>query len=241
MAGAVSPAVLLLCRPLAKISNSRSFSGPVPVLARLCYLSGAMGRPEKALGMRPVIARGGTPPIRQNGSKNVAGRSTPEAKLPSVEPLPVENVVAEANWRTDPALAARVEETLSCLTLKRRRFLLNYLENGNARHSVMAAGYNCKSPQSATDVAKKLMADPSSSTPIRRSWKPAASAARSSMRSTRFTSRATVAPTAATATARCVPSPWPASTSLPGRRGADQLAGVGARSSVRWAINFWLR
>jgi hypothetical protein len=53
-----------------------------------------------------------------------------------------------------------VEETLATLTLKRRRFLLNYLENGNIRHAVMSAGYNCKSPQTASDVGNQIMADP---------------------------------------------------------------------------------
>jgi hypothetical protein len=93
---------------------------------------------------------------RTNGTAQQ--RPTPEIDPPV--PPSTGNAVAERGWRADPALAARVEETLATLTLKRRRFLLNYLENGNIRHAVMSAGYNCKSPQTASDVGNQIMADP---------------------------------------------------------------------------------
>jgi len=57
---------------------------------------------------------------------------------------PADAYLVPANdWRADPVLAARVEETLATLTLKRRRSLLSYLDSGNGAQSVRAAGYGC--------------------------------------------------------------------------------------------------
>jgi hypothetical protein len=67
---------------------------------------------------------------------------------------------AGSSWRDDPALAVQVEEALATITLKRRRFLLRYLESGNARQSVLTAGYNCTTAQSADEVAKEILATP---------------------------------------------------------------------------------
>jgi hypothetical protein len=62
---------------------------------------------------------------------------------------------------TDPAVAVQLEEALSTFTLKRRRFVLRYIETGNARQSVLAAGYNVRSPKNASDVATEILASPS--------------------------------------------------------------------------------
>src|SRR5262249_21623750 len=75
-------------------------------------------------------------------------------------PLPARNALAQSGQHIDPALEAQVEETLSCLTLKRRRFLKAYIESGNQRRAVLAAGYDCKTPQTASAVAKEILADP---------------------------------------------------------------------------------
>jgi hypothetical protein len=63
-------------------------------------------------------------------------------------------------WRADPAVAAQVDETLSFLTLKRRRFMKAYLDTGNAAQSALAAGYRCKDARSASDVGREILASP---------------------------------------------------------------------------------
>jgi hypothetical protein len=83
--------------------------------------------------------------------------ATPSPNLPAGVTVPP---AASSSWRDDPALAVQVEEALATLTLKRRRFLLNYLESGNARRSVLTAGYNCTTAQSADEVAKEILATP---------------------------------------------------------------------------------
>jgi hypothetical protein len=65
-----------------------------------------------------------------------------------------------SGWPADPTEAAQLEETLSLLSLKRRKVVYRYLETGNARQSVLDAGYRCKDVRSADDVAREILSDP---------------------------------------------------------------------------------
>src|SRR5262249_47315704 len=53
-----------------------------------------------------------------------------------------------------------VVELLSTLTLKQRRYVIRVLETGNARRSVLDAGYRCKNLRTADDIARELMSNP---------------------------------------------------------------------------------
>jgi hypothetical protein len=65
-----------------------------------------------------------------------------------------------AAWTGDPAVWEAVEESLSTLTVKRRRFLKNFLATGHIANSVHAAGYNVKDSGSANDVGREILRDP---------------------------------------------------------------------------------
>jgi len=81
-------------------------------------------------------------------------------ELAPAAPLPSENALADPAWRLDPKVAEQVEETLSTLTLRRRRFLRNYLASGNIGGSVRGAGYQVTSPSSASEMGRHLLRDP---------------------------------------------------------------------------------
>src|SRR5262245_46106906 len=51
-------------------------------------------------------------------------------------------------------------ELLSAMTLKQRRYVIRLLETGNARRSVLDAGYRCKNLRTADDIARELMSNP---------------------------------------------------------------------------------
>jgi hypothetical protein len=138
-------------------------------------------------------------------------KPVPSRVPPATLPTPVAPTPVPAGPR-DEAL----EEVLASLTIKRRRFLRHYLATGNARQAVRAAGYNCTTPQSETSVAQEILENPSSSMPRRPFWTPRGSPVLGCARSTTSTSLAIRAPTAATVTARCAPSPWRTSTSSRG-------------------------
>lgn len=57
-------------------------------------------------------------------------------------------------------LPAVVVETVNRLTVRQRKFLLCLLDTGNVRRSVVAAGYDVKSPRSADDIGRELMSSP---------------------------------------------------------------------------------
>jgi hypothetical protein len=76
------------------------------------------------------------------------------------EPLPVEKALVDSAWHLDPKVTEQVEETLSTLTLRRRRFLKHYLESGSIGGSVRQAGYNVTTSRSATEVGRSLLKDP---------------------------------------------------------------------------------
>jgi hypothetical protein len=63
-------------------------------------------------------------------------------------------------WHANPAIAAQVEETLSTLTVKRRRFLRDYLVRGNISDAVRRAGYNVTTVQSASQVGQEILRSP---------------------------------------------------------------------------------
>jgi hypothetical protein len=69
-------------------------------------------------------------------------------------------VPARLGGALDRALALQVEETLALLPIRRRRMLLRYFETGNARQAVVEAGYNVKSPKTATEVGREILASP---------------------------------------------------------------------------------
>jgi hypothetical protein len=46
------------------------------------------------------------------------------------------------------------------LTLNQWKYVVRYVETGNARQSVLDAGYRCKSARSADDIAQELQANP---------------------------------------------------------------------------------
>jgi hypothetical protein len=89
------------------------------------------------------------------------GGDTPAVQAPTL-PVPAGHVdVADgAQWTVDPAVQAQVEETLSCLTLKRRRFLKNFLASGHIARSVQQAGYNPANGHNATDIGREILRDP---------------------------------------------------------------------------------
>jgi hypothetical protein len=86
---------------------------------------------------------------RETVTKRAAAAGLPRADAPG-----------DIGWRDDPGLAVQLEEVLATLTMKRRRFLLNYLDSGNATKSAFAAGYNCKDARSASDVGREILAAP---------------------------------------------------------------------------------
>src|SRR5262249_28396752 len=119
-----------------------------------------MGRAERR--RRGMI---GTPPARARrkfalDARNGAGQQATDARHPPSASCPPERAPEVPAWRTDPELAARVEEPLATLTLKRRRFVLDLIDHGNQRRAVVTAGYNCKSPKTATEIGQQLLADP---------------------------------------------------------------------------------
>src|SRR5262245_7458402 len=89
------------------------------------------------------------------------GGDTPAVQAPTL-PVPAGHVhVADgAQWTVDPAVQAQVEETLSCLTVKRRRFLKNFLASGHIARSVQQAGYNPANGHNATDIGREILRDP---------------------------------------------------------------------------------
>jgi Terminase small subunit len=100
---------------------------------------------------------------RERATRRAATAAFPRADAPTNIDRRADSVVAvdRTGWLADPALAVQLEEALATLTLKRRRFLLNYLDSGNATRSALAAGYNCKDPRSASDVGREVLASPS--------------------------------------------------------------------------------
>ena len=46
------------------------------------------------------------------------------------------------------------------MTLKQHRYVIRLLETGNARRSVLDAGYRCKNLRTADDIARELMSNP---------------------------------------------------------------------------------
>jgi hypothetical protein len=76
------------------------------------------------------------------------------------EPLPADKALGDPAWHLDPKVAEQVEETLSTLTLRRRRFLKHYLESGSIGGSVRQAGYNVTTSGSATELGRTLLKDP---------------------------------------------------------------------------------
>jgi hypothetical protein len=92
-------------------------------------------------------------------AQRVVARET-ATKRAATAGLPRADAPGDIGWHGDPALAVQLEEVLATLTLKRRRFLLNYLDSGNATKSALAAGYNCKDARSASDVGREILAAP---------------------------------------------------------------------------------
>src|SRR5262249_11310729 len=99
---------------------------------------------------------------RETATRRAATAAFPRADAPTNIDRRANSVVAvdRTGWLADPALAVQLEEALATLTLKRRRFLLNYLDSGNATRSALAAGYNCKDARSASDVGREILAAP---------------------------------------------------------------------------------
>src|SRR5262245_45768945 len=91
---------------------------------------------------------------RETAPKRAASAALPRADAATDVHRPADSVgaVDRSGWRADPALVEQLEEVLATLTLKRSRFLLNYLASGNATQAAFAAGYRCKDARSASDV-----------------------------------------------------------------------------------------
>src|SRR5262245_12470476 len=102
-----------------------------------------------------------TPTRTSSRLVRTTGGDTPAVQAPTL-PVPAGHVdVADgAQWTVDPAVQAQVEETLSCLTLKRRRFLKNFLASGHIARSVQQAGYNPANGHNATDIGREILRDP---------------------------------------------------------------------------------
>src|SRR5262249_19016328 len=70
-------------------------------------------------------------------------------------------LLGEPKRNTQPSPAEQLEETLACLTLKRRRFVKHVLARGSTLASaVREAGDNVSTLRSATEVGRELLRDP---------------------------------------------------------------------------------
>src|SRR5262249_35651403 len=128
--------------------------------------------PDTLLALRAAMGRARRRP--QNGAARARARAIARAirsaVTPAPPPAPPGTLPARpaaqvgggvrSGWPADPTEAAQLEETLSLLSLKRRKVVYRYLETGNARQSVLDAGYRCKDVRSADDVAREILADP---------------------------------------------------------------------------------
>src|SRR5262249_34480559 len=121
--------------------------------------------PGATLLLRRAMARGRRPQARRVQTRTTAmarsakeGEHAPSGDQGSArtramqeEPARRGATAVPAAWTGDPAVWEAVEESLSTLTVKRRRFLKNFLASGHIANSVHAAGYNVKDNGSAND------------------------------------------------------------------------------------------
>src|SRR5262245_50989440 len=111
---------------------------------------------SRAAGNHGVEARVSPRSVRKRAAGESAATSTvaPEGAADGT------NVALGVQWTIDPAVQAQIEETLSCLTLKRRRFLRNFLASGHVSDAVRHAGYNVTTAKSACEVGRQILRDP---------------------------------------------------------------------------------
>src|SRR5262245_20488786 len=134
-----------------------------------------------------------------SGSQGSAGMPAMQEEMSRRGAPAIPATAVPAAWTGDAAVWEAVEESLSTLTVKRRRFLKNFLATGHIANSVHAAGYNVKDSGSANDVGRRAGTEPSSErsscggSPGRRRDR-AAGAAKDSWKAARRSSAAAKAP-----------------------------------------------
>jgi|SRR5262245_2775665 len=90
---------------------------------------------------------------------NRASRARLAASLATRQAADSIGGVARSGWPADPTERA-VLERLNTLTLKQRHFVIRFFETGNARRSVIDAGYRCKNLRTADDISRELRSTP---------------------------------------------------------------------------------
>src|SRR5262249_46498312 len=141
-------------------------SPSVPDAERLCYSRFSVRRDARhlrpkrkyrAYRSRHRAAQKAATPGRTHDSSSAAASTTEVLRTQALVP---QSAPVVPDWRLDPQVAAQVEETLSCLTIKRRRFLKRLIETGHQRQAVYEAGYHPSSPASATAMAQEILQSP---------------------------------------------------------------------------------
>jgi hypothetical protein len=114
------------CAENAIVGGNRWTARPVSVGDPACYRRRAMRPPRRAPSPPRAQRR-----LTTGNGKTRANKAPPVLDIVPAEPLPADKVLGDPAWHLDPKVAEQVEETLSTLTLRRRRFLKHYLESGS--------------------------------------------------------------------------------------------------------------